>query len=80
VSYLVVVTVAESDLAGRMATMRTWLDHLKHEPGGFREEPDAGGIVCRVEFKHEIEAMAFAKAFGGRFFGAENAPPSAEFG
>ena len=66
-SYLVVVSVAESDLSDRMITMRTWLDHQTCERDSFRYTPDAwrDGLF-RVEFKFKHEAAAFAQAFRGR--------------
>jgi len=44
--------------------MRTWLDHTKFQPIGFRQIP--GANICRVDFEGEQEARAFAQAFAGQ--------------
>jgi hypothetical protein len=53
-----------------MGQMRTWLDHLRYQPGAFRSSSAGGTIMFRVEFMVEAEARAFAQAFGGRVLGA----------
>jgi hypothetical protein len=67
--YIVEVPI-DGDLTERMGQMRTWLDHLRCEPGAFRSSTVAGSVVGRVEFLVEAEARAFAQAFGGRVLGA----------
>ena len=61
---------ADGDLTARMGQMRTWLDHLRYEPGAFRSSSAGGTVMFRVEFMVEAEARAFAQAFGGRVLGA----------
>jgi hypothetical protein len=56
----------ETILTEQMATMREWLDHQRFEPTVFRYTFTSPGIVFRVEFKVEAEAVAFAKAFDGQ--------------
>ena len=60
----------DGDLTERMGQMRTWLDHLRYQPGAFRPLSAGGRTVFRVEFMVEAEARAFAQAFGGRMLGA----------
>jgi hypothetical protein len=56
----------EDALMGRMARMREWLDHQRFEPATFRYTFTSPGILFRVEFTAEAEAVAFAKAFAGQ--------------
>ena len=65
--FIVEVGIPDKDaLAQRMTTMRLWLDHHRFEPDTFRCTNATRKIVCRVEFKVEAEANAFANAFDGR--------------
>jgi hypothetical protein len=64
--YIVEIPI-DGDLTERMSQMRTWLDHLRCQPGAFRSSSSG---VFRVEFIVEAEARAFAQAFGGRVLGA----------
>jgi hypothetical protein len=57
---------SKATLPQRMTTMRLWLDHNRCEPNMFRCTHTGVGIVCRVEFKAEAEADAFARAFDGK--------------
>ena len=59
----VVEIMIEADLATELSQMRTWLDHMKFEPIGFRQIPSKR--MCRVDFASEEEAKAFARAFAG---------------
>jgi hypothetical protein len=59
----------DSRLKDEMGAMRTWLDHMGSEPTTFRYAFNAGGVVCRVEFTNEDNAVAFAAAFGGHVKG-----------
>lgn len=59
----VVEIMIEADLATELSQMRTWLDHMKFEPMGFRQIPCKR--ICRVDFANQEEASAFARAFGG---------------
>ena len=68
--YIVEIPIDGGDLTARMAQMRTWLDHLRYQPGALRSSSAGGKIVLRVEFIVEAEARAFAQAFGGRMLGA----------
>lgn len=70
-AYVVEIQVADDNLTERMSRMRTWLDHQGFEPSSFRFSD--GGVlprVCRVNFKSEREATAFAKEFGGHLLRA----------
>jgi hypothetical protein len=67
--YIVEIPI-DGDLTERMSQMRTWLDHLRCQPGAFRSSSSGGRPFFRVEFMVESEARAFAQAFGGRVLGA----------
>jgi hypothetical protein len=67
--YIVEVPI-DGDLTERMGQMRTWLDHLRCQPGALRSSSVGGRSCFRVEFMVEAEARAFAQAFGGRVLGA----------
>lgn len=67
--YLVEVCVGERGLVDSMAEMRTWLDHQRIEPQGFRHCRDSVRILCHVDFNSEPDAIRFARAFGGRVVG-----------
>ena len=56
----------EKAMTARMDTMREWLDHRRCEPSTFRYTFEPRGLVFRVHFEAEAEAVAFAKDFGGR--------------
>ena len=56
----------ENALTARMATMQEWLDHQRFEPAVFRYTFEPPGILFRVEFTVQAEAVAFAKAFDGQ--------------
>ena len=62
--YIVEVAIDTEDLAHGLSQMRTWLDHMKFQAIGFRQIP--GANICRVDFKSEQEARAFAQAFASR--------------
>ena len=62
--YIVEVATDAGDLAQTLSQMRTWLDHMKFQTIGFRQMP--GVNICRVDFKGEQEARAFAQAFAGQ--------------
>ena len=65
--FVVEIRIPSKDvLPQRMTTMRLWLDHHRFEPDTFCCTNAGGSIVCRVEFKVEAEANAFASAFDGR--------------
>jgi hypothetical protein len=67
--YLVEVCVSDRGLVDSMAEMRTWLDHRRIEPNGFRHCRDSARIMCQVDFNSEPDATGFARAFGGRMVG-----------
>lgn len=67
--YSVEVRVIGSQIGASMTQMRTWLDHNRSEPDGFRQSSGGAGITFRVDFKAEREALAFAEAFDGRVVG-----------
>ena len=64
--YFVEVCVSELGLVDLMANMRTWLDHKRIEPQGFRHCRDSVRMTFQVEFNNEPDAIEFAQAFGGR--------------
>jgi hypothetical protein len=53
-------------LSGRMESMRLWLDQRRIEPASFRYAFTGRGIVYRVDFPIESEAVAFAAEFDGK--------------
>lgn len=67
--FTVEVRLIGGDLMTSMTHMRTWLDHQRVEPDAFRHSAGGAGITFRVDFKREHDAMAFARAFGGRVVG-----------
>lgn len=67
--YTVEVRLIGSEIAASMTQMRTWLDHNRFEPDGFRQSSGGAGITFRIDFKVEQEALAFADAFAGRMIG-----------
>ena len=71
--YTVEVRVIGGDLLAPMSEMRTWLDHNRFEPDAFRYSAGTPATTFRVDFKREPEAVAFAKAFGGRILGSPQA-------
>ena len=62
--YIVDVPIDAGTLAHQLSQMRTWLDHMKFQPIGFRQIP--GANIYRVDFEGEQEARAFAQAFAGQ--------------
>jgi hypothetical protein len=68
--YTAEVRLLDADLSTVLCDMRTWLDHHRCEPEGFRHCTGGGEVRFLVDFKAESEAQAFAKAFGGRLSGA----------
>ena len=67
--YLVEVCVSGRGLVDSMAEMRTWLDHRRIEPHGFRHRRNDAAIMFHVDFTSEPDAIGFARAFGGRVVG-----------
>ena len=67
--YTVEVRLVGSDLLASMSDMRTWLDHRKVEPDAFRISRGNPVTTCRLDFRIENEAAAFATAFQGRLLG-----------
>ena len=63
--YVVEIRRERDRLAETMSAIREWLDDHRFQPDAFRCTTDDEGITCRVEFKVESEAIAYAKAFGG---------------
>lgn len=66
--YIVEIPVSADRLAVELSQMRTWLDHMRYQPAGFRHSAVARTAVCRIDFTIEPEARAFAQAFGGRLY------------
>jgi hypothetical protein len=56
----------EAALTAQMARMRMWLEHRRFEPSTFYYRFTAAGVLFRVGFGAETQAIMFAKAFGGR--------------
>lgn len=67
--YLVEVCVGDGGLVSSMAEMRTWLDHRRIEPQGFRHSCNSPRVVFHVDFNNEPDAIGFAEAFNGRVVG-----------
>lgn len=65
--YIVEVRRIGTGLAVSMAEMRTWLDHHGIDPAEFCHSSGGRGITFRVGFHSEDDALAFARAFHGRF-------------
>ena len=63
--YVVEIRRGRDELSTLMARVREWLDSRRFEPDAFRCTTDETNLTCRLEFKTESEAAAFAKAFGG---------------
>ena len=63
--YVVEIRRERDRLAETMSGIREWLDDHRFQPDAFRCTTDDEGITCRVEFKVESEAIAYAKTFGG---------------
>jgi hypothetical protein len=55
----------EEALTEKMAAMREWLDHRRFEPLIFRYTFEHRGMLFRVDFAIQAEAVVFAKEFGG---------------
>ena len=66
--YVVEVPVSADRLAVELSQMRTWLDHMRYQPVGFRHSAVAKTAVCRIDFTAEPDAKAFARAFSGRLY------------
>lgn len=75
--YTVEVRLIGSDMLVSMSDMRTWLDHRKVEPDAFRISRGTPVTACRLDFKFEDEAAAFATAFNGRLLGSPAEPTPA---
>jgi hypothetical protein len=67
--YIVEICVNGPRLVDSMAEMRTWLDHQRIEPHGFRHRRDSARIMIHVDFNTEPDAVGFARAFSGRMVG-----------
>jgi hypothetical protein len=63
------VRLIGGDLLTSMRYMRNWLGHRRVEPDAFRHSSGGAGITFRVDFNLEHDALAFARAFGGRLVG-----------
>ena len=63
--YVVEIRRGREELSTLMARTREWLDSQRFEPDAFRCTTDQERLTCRLEFKVESEATAFAEAFGG---------------
>ena len=72
--YIVEVSVSARGLVESMADMRTWLDHKRIEPLGFRQRGESAGITFQVDFNNKPDANEFARAFGGRMLGEPVGP------
>jgi hypothetical protein len=65
------IRVPRSELSGRMAMMRMWLDEHRFEPSTFNCRDAEEGVLVRIEFKVASEAGAFAARFDGRLSGSD---------
>ena len=78
--YIVEVCVGDHGLVDSMAEMRTWLDHRRIEPNGFRHRSDRACLKFHVDFNDEPDAIGFAQAFSGRLIVAPAAAMKEEVG
>ncbi len=62
--YTVEIPVSADRLGDEMVQMRTWLDHLGYQAVAFRSA--RGFRACRIDFRNDAEAGAFAQVFAGR--------------
>ena len=69
--YVVEVGSFGGDIGAAMSNMRTWLDHHHSQPVIFQQLPGREGVIFRLEFASEAEAVAFVGAFGGRLIRPE---------
>jgi hypothetical protein len=65
----------EDVLTAKMIAMREWLDHQRFEPATFRYNLSSPGVVFRIDFAVEMQAVGFAKEFGGRVISLTSMPP-----
>ena len=65
-------------LAESMKKMRDWLDRHRIEPSVFRYSNTPPGLVFRVEFAGDEQAIAFAEAFGGHLIIDRTSPSDPE--
>ena len=76
------VEISTSDegaaLADSMKKMRDWLDRHRIEPAVFRYGTTPPGLVFRVEFSGDEQAIAFAEAFGGHLIVDQTSPSDPE--
>jgi hypothetical protein len=78
-SYRAEILVERGDLIDRMAAMRIWLDKRRLDPQTFRHRTEEQSIRILADFGHELEAVLFAEAFGGRAIEIDGeAPPPKE--
>jgi len=68
-THIVEIRAAGNDASVTMSDMRVWLDHFRYEPDTCRQFSRGAGVLFRLAFKIEREAVAFAAAFGGRVLG-----------
>ena len=68
--YIVEIGLGSGEFTEAMERMRTWFDHQRIEPDGFRHSYDRAEMRFRVGFSVESQASAFARAFGGRLIGS----------
>jgi hypothetical protein len=64
--HVVEIRRERDSMAKAMSNIREWLDAHRFEPDAFRCNTDEEGVTLRLEFRIEAEAIACAKAFGGR--------------
>lgn len=75
--YIVEIRVNRGEFIGSMTDMRTWFDHQRIEPQGFRHATSGFTVKFRVEFGIESQATAFAQAFSGSLLGLPADVPDA---
>lgn len=59
------VRISDDDFGGRLKDMRLWLDERRFEPSVFTYFYLDPGMMVRVLFDIDNEALAFAQEFGG---------------
>ena len=64
-THRVVITAGGTFFSDRMGAMRAWFDQYRTEPQKLEYSDVPNGIMVRLEFRMEHEALAFAERFAG---------------
>ena len=72
------ISTSNESAVENMTNMRDWFDQHQVEPSVFRYSVSPPGLVFRIEFADEEQALAFAEAFGGHFVFGRTSPSDLE--